>query len=293
MPNMLTDEQSQWVHFAPPELINRQFSEWQGLRAEVVTAVRQNPFEYTFTSPQHLLIAAEQSERDDGETLVEGLPRSTLRSLSGRLTFVPAGHKFYGWQNPRVLTRVNYFYIDPHGPLLDNTLRFAETDFRPRLFFFDPEIWQITAKLKQQTLNADGPSPHYAEALSVLLAHELVRLNGSAASVIARGGLTGLQQKKVADFIEENLARDVKLSELAAVAELSSYHFARAFKQSFGIPPHRYHVGRRIERAKEMLSSRSVTEVAMAVGFAETSSFSAAFRRTTGRTPTEFRRGIA
>jgi AraC family transcriptional regulator len=125
------------------------------------------------------------------------------------------------------------------------------------------------------------------------LAHELVRLNGSAASVIARGGLTGLQQKKVADFIEENLARDVKLSELAAVAELSSYHFARAFKQSFGVPPHRYHVGRRIERAKEILSSRSVTEVALAVGFAETSSFSAAFRKMTGRTPTEFRRGIA
>jgi AraC family transcriptional regulator len=118
-------------------------------------------------------------------------------------------------------------------------------------------------------------------------------LNGSAASVIARGGLTGLQQKKVADFIEENLARDVKLSELAAVAELSSYHFARAFKQSFGVPPHRYHVGRRIERAKEILSSRSVTEVALAVGFAETSSFSAAFRKMTGRTPTEFRRGIA
>src|SRR5215510_15463526 len=66
MPNVLTDEQQQWVHFAPPELINRQFSEWQGLRADVVTAVRQNPFEYTFSSPQHLLIAAEQCERRHG-----------------------------------------------------------------------------------------------------------------------------------------------------------------------------------------------------------------------------------
>ena len=131
----------------------------------------------------------------------------------------------------------------------------------------------------------------YAEALSVLLAHELVRLNGGALSyALARGGLTGLQQKRVADFIEEHLARDVKLSEVAAVAELSPYHFARAFKQSFGVPPHRYHIGRRIERAKEMLSDPSVTEVALAVGFAETSSFSAAFRRATGVTPSEFRR---
>ena len=98
MPNVHADEKQQWVDFAPPELINRQYTEWQGLRADVVTAVRKNPFDYTFNSPQHLLIAAEQSEREDGETLVEGLPRSTLRNLSGRLTFVPAGHKFYGWQ---------------------------------------------------------------------------------------------------------------------------------------------------------------------------------------------------
>ena len=291
MPTFRVDEQQQWVHFAPSELINRQFSEWQGLRADVVTAVRQTPFEYTFNSPQHLLIAAEHSERDDGETLVEGLPRSTLRNLSGRLTFVPAGHTFYGWQNPRVLTRVNYFYIDPHGPLLDNRLGFSDIDFRPRLFFFDPEIWQLASRLKQQTVNAGGPLPHYAEALSVLLAHELVRLNGGVGVALARGGLTGLQQKRVSDFIEEHLARDLKLSELAALVELSPDHFARAFKQSFGVPPHRYHIGRRIERAKEMLSTRSVTDVALAVGFAETSSFSAAFRRATGFTPSEFRRG--
>jgi AraC family transcriptional regulator len=163
-------------------------------------------------------------------------------------------------------------------------------DFRPRLFFFDPEIWQLAIRLKQQTINANGPLPLYAEALSVLLAHELVRLNGGAIFTPARGGLTGLQRKRVANFIEENLARDVKLSEVAAVAELSPYHFARVFKQSFGVPPHRYHIGRRIERAKEMLSDRSVTEVALAVGFAETSSFSAAFRRATGVTPSEFRR---
>jgi AraC family transcriptional regulator len=87
MPNVHADEKQQWVDFAPPELINRQYTEWQGLRADVVTAVRQNPFEYTFNSPQHLLIAAEQSEREDGETLVEGLPRSTLRNCARRIAY--------------------------------------------------------------------------------------------------------------------------------------------------------------------------------------------------------------
>ena len=58
----------------------------------------------------------ERGERDDGETVVEGLPKSTLHELSRRLSFVPAGHRFSGWQKPRTLARVTYFYIDPRGP---------------------------------------------------------------------------------------------------------------------------------------------------------------------------------
>jgi len=116
------------------------------------------------------------------------------------------------------------------------------------------------------------------------------RLN---AQLPARGGLTARQQRRIADFIEEHLAEDLPLAALAALAGLSSYHFARAFKQSFGVPPHRYHTGRRIERAKTLLrtSSRSVTEVALGIGFAETSSFSATFRKFTGVAPSDYRRG--
>lgn len=113
--------------------------------------------------------------------------------------------------------------------------------------------------------------------------------------VRARGGLGGRQQRRLADYIEEHLAEELRLADLAALADLSPYHFARAFRQSFGVPPHRYHIGRRIERAKALLEAgnRSVTEVALAVGFAETSSFSAAFRKVTGIPPSRYRRGGA
>ena len=56
--------------------------------------------------------------------------------------------------------------------------------------------------------------------------------------------------------------------------------------------PHRFHMNRRGERAKVLLANRSVTEVALAVGYAETSSFSSGFRRATGMSPTEFRRAL-
>ncbi|HET7912576.1 MAG TPA: AraC family transcriptional regulator [Pseudolabrys sp.] len=111
--------------------------------------------------------------------------------------------------------------------------------------------------------------------------------------VAARGGLAGWQRKRVLEFIEDHLPETISLSTLSALAQLSPYHFARAFKQDLGLPPHRYHINRRVERAKSLLVDRSVTEVALAVGYAETSSFSSSFRRVTGVSPSEFRRALA
>ncbi len=279
-----------YVRLDPDDFVERTSADWPGLQADVVTARERKPFDYRLRSKYHLLIAAEHSERDDGETSVEGLPTSTLRSLSGKLTFIPAGHDCFGWQDPRVLMRISYFYVDPQALPLDEELRFSEIEFKPRLFFFDAELWRLTEKLKQETNNG-GRLPHYGQALSVLLGHELIRIGTDAiAPAGGKGGLSGWQEKRVACFIEEHLAEELTLSALADLVGLSPYHFARAFKRSFGVPPHRYHTGRRIERAKVLLAERSVTDVALAVGFAETSSFSAAFRRATGASPREFRR---
>ena len=281
-----------YVRFDPDGFVERNTAEWPGLQADVVTARERKPFDYRLRSKYHLLIAADHSERDDGETSVEGLPTSTLRSLSGKLTFIPAGHECFGWQDPRVLMRISYFYVDPQVLPLDDELRFPEMELRPRLFFFDPELWRLTEKLKQETNNG-GRLPHYGQALSVLLGHELIRIGTDPqATATGKGGLSGWQEKRVACFIEEHLADELPLSALADLVGLSPYHFARAFKRSFGVPPHRYHTGRRIERAKVLLAERSVTDVALAVGFAETSSFSAAFRRATGASPREFRRTV-
>jgi AraC family transcriptional regulator len=111
----------------------------------------------------------------------------------------------------------------------------------------------------------------------------------------ADGGLASWQQNRVAAFIDENLGQRIALADLARIARLSPFHFARAFKRSFGVPPHRYHRNRRIDRAKDLLahSCHSVTEIALQVGFSESSAFATAFRRTTGFAPSEYRRAIA
>jgi AraC family transcriptional regulator len=112
--------------------------------------------------------------------------------------------------------------------------------------------------------------------------------------VLARGGLTGWRCRRVIEFIEAHLADELRLAALAAVVDLSPYYFARAFKQSFGVPPHRYHMTRRIERAKLLLAepTASVTTISVQLGFADTSSFSTTFRRLTGQPPSRYRRAI-
>src|SRR5882762_10827366 len=225
------------VDYSPSEIVRRHSAEWSGLQVETVQVVRHTPFEYGFRAPCHLLIAAELGDRHDGETFVEGLPRSTLRDCTQKLTFVPAGHDFRGWQRPRALPRSTYFYIDPCGPLADPALRFGEIEFKPRLFFYDRNLWETALKLKSQVENPGAMHRQYAEALGIALAHELIRINGGAAlrEPVSRGGLASWQQKRVAAYIEEHVADDIPLATLAELARLSPYHFSRSFKSSFGM----------------------------------------------------------
>lgn len=97
--------------------------------------------------------------------------------------------------------------------------------------------------------------------------------------------------RQVTDYIREHLDQDLRLAQLGAVAYMSPFHFARLFQRSTGLPPHRYVVRARIERAAELLTSAgpSIAEISRMVGFRTPSHFSTVFRRLTGVTPHEHR----
>jgi AraC family transcriptional regulator len=284
------------VEFFPAEIVRHRTAHWRGVQAKTVQIISHEHFEYSFKQQCHLLVAVEQGVRYDGETFVEGLPKSTIRNYSHKLIFVPAGRRFFGAQRPRLLTRSICLYIDPHTVLVDPDLRFAEAELQPRLLFEDSALWETVLKLKAQIGSADPSDRMYGDALGGLLAHELLRLHAQlrrqGASTVA--GLPAGSRGASLISWKSTSREDISLHVLADLVRLSPYHFLRSFKQSFGEPPHRYWTARRIERAKALLANprASITEIAFDVGFAAASAFSAAFHRITGQTPTDYRRHL-
>jgi AraC family transcriptional regulator len=284
------------VNIAPHRTVSRSRTMWRGMGVELVKAAAQERTDYAFQSSSHLLVAYQQGVRRDGESYVDGLPRSTLRDVAKKLTLVPAGHHYREWHDPRTPTCVTYFYFDPAELKIDSSQRSSGIPLSPRLFFEDVTIWNTVEKLRQAVDAPENVNGLYVEALGTVLLHEILRLNKGASRVemTVKGGLAAWQQRIVTAYIEEHLSEQVSLATLARLARLSTFHFCRAFKQSFGVPPHRFHTTRRIERAKLMLAERkhSVTEIGLAVGFSETSSFTAVFRKITGQTPSRYHRAL-
>lgn len=158
----------------------------------------------------------------------------------------------------------------------------------------DPLIRQLAGALRAELRRGYPPERLYVESLANVLTVHLLRSHSTQRRPLTETG-EGLSRRvlgRVIDYVGDNLQEDLKVSELAATADLSPYHFSRQFKRSTGLTPHRYVVHQRVERAKEMLLSDEtpIFEVAHKVGFSDQSHLALHTRRLLGATPKEIRR---
>jgi AraC family transcriptional regulator len=216
--------------------------------------------------------------------------------LAGTIMLVPAGtatrmrsrqwkDSLHVYLEPELVARVaaQAFGIDPARLTVPALDALDLPDLRAAMFAVDAE------------LTAGGAGGRLAaESLANVLAVRLIR-HVAAAHRATRGPDGALSPRKLAavvEYIEEFLDGDPSLEQLAAVAHLSAYHFARQFKAATGLPPHQYVILRRVERAKQLLQSArglSLAEVAARVGFSDQSQFGQHFKRLVGVTPGQFR----
>jgi AraC-like DNA-binding protein len=131
-----------------------------------------------------------------------------------------------------------------------------------------------------------------AASLSLLLATKVARHERPA---LARGGLAAWQKEKIKNYIKDRLDRPVPIEDLARLATLSTSYFCRAFKDSFGEPPHAYVMRMRIAHAQALMMSTSenLSQIALACGLVDQSHLCRCFRQITGATPGAWRRSNA
>jgi AraC family transcriptional regulator len=278
---------------APPDA--RHAIAWRGLSAEHVTIRGAREFAYKWVGSNHYL-ALHDLKLDDGETALDASTPVRQLDLRGRMTFIPRGCGISGWSH--LSRRAHAFtavYFDP--AILPEELdgRGSPSPEAPMLYFDNPGLRSTVAKV--QTLLLKDPSPMdgvYAETLGLLAAIEIDRLQnvGTKRHVPASGRLSAGQEALVRDYIVEHLQTNISLSDLAGLVQLSRFHFTRAFKKTFGLPPHQFILQARIDRAKLMLRTSDVPmlEIAHCLGFGSQSRFSEAFRKITGSTPRQLRR---
>ena len=107
-----------------------------------------------------------------------------------------------------------------------------------------------------------------------------------------RGRLTASQKSRVLDVVQQRLAEDIALDDLAAAAGVSRFHFLRLFKNTLGITPHRFVMDQRLAAARKLLADtdQRLADVAAGTGFSSQSHLCTTMRRRLGVTPKQWRR---
>lgn len=169
-------------------------------------------------------------------------------------------------------------------------------DLEHKVIFPDPTILHVAQLLKSEAINGGLSGSLYVESLRNLLAIHLLRnyTGVKQKSSPEVGVLDTLKLQEIKDYIEENLAEEFTIANLAGLVPMSEFHFARTFKSLVGEPPHRYILKRRVERAKILLqvTQYSAAEIAYQVGFSNPSHFTSQFRKLVGATPKVYRNSL-
>lgn len=152
---------------------------------------------------------------------------------------------------------------------------------------FPPEAVEILDDVRR----AMERNPEDARAFALRLV-TLLTPSAETASAGVRGGLAPWQKRKVDRYLSEHLGCPLYIEEIASRTSLSTSHFCRAFKESYGTTPHKHIIGLRLELAQRLMltTEEPLSQIALACGMADQAHLSRLFRRGVGESPGAWRR---
>jgi AraC family transcriptional regulator len=266
---------------------------WVGLEA---ARYRASPaWEYNAPALTHHRLVLVTRPPQELDLRFEGVKRH-VPPPAGAIILVPAGTRgrvrwsggfdwLHSYLEPGLVARVaaEAFDLDP-----------ARLTVPPLDGLDLPPLRAAMRAVDAELTSGGAGGPLAAESLANVLAVQLIRhLSAPRRPERGRdGALPRGRLRAVVEYIEEHLDASPTLEQMAAVARLSPYHFARQFKAATGLPPHQYVIARRVERAMHLLQGGgdlSLAEVAAHAGFSDQSQFCQHFKRVVGVTPGRFR----
>jgi AraC family transcriptional regulator len=262
---------------------------WTGAYA---SAQRELPYEAEFAAVRdHLIILHRDGPVGVGRVL--GTARRHRTVPPGGLFILPGGMDF-GVRLEGRLETVHVYIRDSVLREVAAEAGHGAVDLVPRLGEQDALIEQLALGLLGALDDPDPGHPVYADCLARAVAAQLLRAHSAGPAPRPRppGRLSRAQLARAREMMRAGLATPLSLRDLADAAGLSPSHFARGFKASTGLPPHRYLIRLRIEHGQALLRDTDlpIAEIAAACGFAHQEHLTRAFGRWVGTTPACYRR---
>lgn len=243
-------------------------------------------------TPDHLLLVTLSGGAKMNEVRTDCGHRHKGPDFAGAVSFVPA-HCERRLRLTEVSASWASIAIDPAA--LD---RIGEEDGRPWDFapFSNAEdafIRGLVTEFARLHATYGGLEALYCESMAYALARYMTRRYGRPALARPDGPwkLPPWRLRRIADYVETHIEREILVEDLAALVGVSAGHLHRAFRATTGKTPLAFVNDRRIARARRILAAEpvAVTELALRVGFQSPSHFARLFRRTTGVNPSAYR----
>lgn len=279
-----------------PLLRRAQIAAWAGFRLGIFKAAS-------------IEIAGQQGEHPAVGMILRGRTRAQIRSRGEECDFSPGrdsvgvfGPQFdVSWTRwecepgaERMMIELDFSDLERAGDL--DTLLASRRTLRQDLTLSDTHLAAMMRLIAEEVQHCSPHGPLYATSLSLSLAAYLFSAHGSGGRTRSRerGALSPAQKARVLELVQQHLADDLKLEEMAAAAGISRFHFLRLFKNSLGMTPHRYVMEQRLASARRLLEDTGmpVAEIAAATGFSSQSHLCTAMRRSLGTTPGRWRKPV-
>jgi AraC family transcriptional regulator len=269
-------------------------SERLGWSSTFVSIQREPPFDSEFHAVPTCLIVVPRRGPSDMTYRMDGKIVSRQVGPDG-LFFLPAGHACDVWLHSALDTV--HVYLQPNLFVHEeNGARDFLPGIAPMLGERDTLIGHLVTAIGKVVTENETASSLLADTIAQAMANRLIAINHRQAASRSRAPRTNqLSHRKVQqvrDFVEANLATDIKLRALADICGVSTEYFLRLFRSTIGVSPHQYVLNLRIGRAKALLGDpgRSLSDIAQQCGFAHQQHLISTFRRFTGLTPGQYRR---